>query len=410
MTTSTPPSIHSTSHLVLHTLAARPEDNEWIIGRMESGTFVAVSEAAHDAIQLLANGMTPARAQAALRDVYGQDLDLLGFAQMLAELGLVAAVDGTAVYNPLPRPTFAWITPRRARWSLSPLIPLILALLLVGAAAAVAHTPALWPTYRDLFWSHYSSLNIAAMFGIGWSILLVHELGHLLVARATGVPARMSLGTRLHFLVAQTDISGIELASRRHRLTAYLAGVAVNLAVAAVSLLAAAATPVGTPTTHLLSAITVMALIPIPFQFMVFMRTDIYFVLQDLTGCRDLYGDGRAYVRYRVRRLLAALWPGATTVPDPSSSLSAREQRAVRWYAFVQVTGTALCLAVLAAVTLPTDMTLLTHAAHRAMGGDTLVDILDGVVVLISVAGVHVLWACTKWRTYRATRTARSQP
>ncbi|MEV4621416.1 hypothetical protein AB0J74_22245 [Asanoa sp. NPDC049573] len=33
-------------------------------------------------------------------------------------------------------------------------------------------------------------------------------------------------------------------------------------------------------------------------QFLLFMRTDLYFVLQDLTGSRNLYGDGGAYVRW----------------------------------------------------------------------------------------------------------------
>jgi hypothetical protein len=45
----------------------------------------------------------------------------------------------------------------------------------------------------------------------------VHELAHLAAARSLGVPARIGLSTRLFYLVAQTDVSGIWAAPRRAR-------------------------------------------------------------------------------------------------------------------------------------------------------------------------------------------------
>lgn len=97
---------------------------------------------------------------------------------------------------------------------------------------------------------------------------------------------------------------------------------------------------------------------------MVFMRTDLYFVLQDVTRCRDLYGDGVAYTKYAARRAL-----GRTTAPDPSLELPAHERRAVRAYSVVLVVGTTLCLAFLATVTLPADITLFARAvAHLGPG------------------------------------------
>ncbi|MER7272495.1 hypothetical protein ABT344_29915 [Micromonospora carbonacea] len=80
-------------------------------------------------------------------------------------------------------------------------------------------------------------------------------------------------------------------------------------------------------------------------QFLVFMRTDVYFVLQDVAGARNLYADGAAYARWWLRR--AARRPGR----DPSLALPARERRAVRWYALLLVVGTAACLTAAAAVT-----------------------------------------------------------
>ncbi|MFE2041273.1 hypothetical protein ACFXAZ_10145 [Streptomyces sp. NPDC059477] len=384
------------SRVRLHELAARPDGTEWIVGRPATGTFVAVPEAGKRALDLLGEGLSTGEAARRLEEETGHDLDVADFVDALVELGFVAEVDGRAVPLPdPPKPTLPRIRPAHVRWTLSPLLPVLIVLLIVTALIARPEGVAL--SYRTLLWSEHGSLVLAFGAASGWALLLLHELAHLVTARATGVPARMRLGTRLQFLVMQTDISGIELAPGRHRMTAYLAGIGVNLAAASAAALAAGAAE-GTAR-RMLAALTVLALLPLPFQLMVFMRTDLYFVLQDLTRCRDLYGDGRAYARYAARRLLAR--PGA----DPSRTLPAHERRAVRLYSVVLVLGTALCLAFLAAVTLPADIALLTRAARTLTARDrSLGARLDAAAVLITLGGIHVLWARTWWRRRRERR------
>ncbi len=199
----------------------------------------------------------------------------------------------------------------------------------------------------------------------------------------------------------QTDISGIELAPRRHRLTAYLAGIALNLSVASTIVLLLTATAPDTTVHRLLAAALLLALMPLPFQLMVFTRTDLYFVLQDLTGCRNLYSDGRAYARYAARRITRALPSDGTGDGDPSRRLPAHERRAVRVYSVVLVIGTVLCLAFMAAVTLPADLTLLAHAVRGLGPGHGLAVRADSVAVLVTLGGVNVLWVVTWWRNRR---------
>jgi hypothetical protein len=332
----------------------------------------------------------------------GEEFDVEDFVLALLALGFVAEVDGRAVASrPPTRPSLPRLRPRHVRWTLSPVLPVLLAVLVAAAAADLVLRPGLSLGYRSLLWHPSGTLVLGLCAGAGWALLLLHECAHLAVARATGVPARIRLGTRLQFLVMQTDISGIELAPRRHRMTAYLAGIAVNLAVASAALLGAAAT-VGTAQRALL-ALALVALLPLPFQLMVFMRTDVYFVLQDLLGCRDLYGDGSAYARFAARRLLRYVVPRAGCPVDPSQRLPARERRAVRAYAPVLVLGTALCLAFVLTVTLPADLTLLGRAADGGWGaGRTAMERADAAVVLVLLGGVHVLWGVTWWRGRRA--------
>ncbi|CAL9558493.1 MULTISPECIES: hypothetical protein [unclassified Streptomyces] len=405
-----PPRIGPTTRVVLHDLAVRPDRDEWIVGRMATRTFVALPAAGARAVELLRAGRSVARTEETLRAETGEEFDIADFVGDLAALGFVARIGDRPVPDAEPpRASLPWLRPRHVRLALHPVLPLLVGALLAAALAVLVRRPDLLPGYRDLLWSRHGSVVLLSGAAAGWALLLAHELAHLVTARAAGVPGKMRLGTRLQFLVMQTDISGIELAPRRHRLTAYLAGIALNLSVASSLVLVLAATETGTTAHRLLAAALLLALLPLPFQCMVFTRTDLYFVLQDLTGCRDLYGDGLAYARYRFRRAVRPVRRGPRTEAareDPSTRLPAHERRAVRIYSVVLVVGTAACLTFMAAVTLPVDLALLVRAVRGLGPEHGLAGNADAVTVLVVLGGVNVLWLVTWWRNRRSRRSA----
>ena len=53
-------------------------------------------------------------------------------------------------------------------------------------------------------------------------------------------------------------------------------------------------------------------------ELLVFMRTDVYFLVQDLAGCANLYADGSARVRYLARRIWHAAKRTSSAPRDPS--------------------------------------------------------------------------------------------
>ncbi|WP_309317134.1 hypothetical protein [Streptomyces salinarius] len=409
-TADDPPRIGPTTRVVLHDLAVRPDRDEWIVGRMATRTFVALPAAGARAVELLREGRSVTRTEETLRAETGEEFDIADFVGDLTALGFVARIGDRPVPDvEPPRASLPWLRPRHVRLALHPVLPLLVGALLAAALVVLVRRPDLVPGYRDLLWSRHGSVVLLSGAAAGWALLLAHELAHLVTARAAGVPGKMRLGTRLQFLVMQTDISGIELAPRRHRLTAYLAGIALNLSVASSLVLVLAATETGTTAHRLLAAALLLALLPLPFQCMVFTRTDLYFVLQDLTGCRDLYGDGLAYARYRFRRAVRPVRRGPRTEAardDPSSRLPAHERRAVRIYSVVLVVGTAACLTFMAAVTLPVDLALLARAVRGLGPEHGLAGNADAVTVLVVLGGVNVLWLVTWWRNRRSRRSA----
>lgn len=392
--------VSGSTRVRLHPLHMRAEGESWIVGRVETGDFIAVPPVGHRAIVLLSHG-TVNEVRARLRDEAGSDIDVAAFVSSLVDIGFVAEVDGHQVPQPpAPESMFPWLRPHHVRWLLHPTVPLAAAAIVVAAMVAIGLDSSLAPNYRDLLWSSSGGVVILGNFTIVWALIFLHELAHLFTARAAGAPGRMSLGTRLQFLVAQTDVSGVWAAPRRSRLTVYLAGIALNLVVSATAVLVLAALNINGLPRDLVAAIGLLSLTLVPVQFLVFMRTDLYFVIQDLAGCANLFADGSMYATYLARRLLHRLFAAGAPSDDPSRRLTARERFAVRVYTVVLIVGTAACLAVAALVTLPTGFTLLAAAAHTIVAGGSAAELFDAAAVVGASALFLVLWARAWWRRH----------
>jgi putative peptide zinc metalloprotease protein len=392
--------VDGSTRVRLQPLRIRAERESWIVGRVETGEFISVPAVGHRAITLLSDGDTVSQVRDRLRGEYGGDIDVAGFVTSLVGLGFVAELDGRPLTTAsTPPSTFPWLRPRHTRWVLHPAIALAVVAILLAAVAAVVADPALLPSYRDLLWSDSGGVVILGNAAMGWALLFLHEFAHLITARAAGVPGRMSLGTRLQFLVAQTNVSGIWAAPRRARLTVYFAGIALNLLVAALSILVLAIVAPTGAGGELVAATGLISLTFIPFQFLVFMRTDLYFVLQDLSGCANLYADGSGYARYLARRWWHRLRRTGGAPVDPSRRLPAGERRAVRAYTLLLVIGTVTCMVAAVTVTLPVTLTLLTEAA-RATAGATTADLFDSVAVFATSGLLFGLWVRAWWRRH----------
>ncbi|MEU8172541.1 hypothetical protein AB0C14_06680 [Microbispora hainanensis] len=387
------------TRVILHDLGVRRDREEWIVGRVETGDVIAVPAPGMRVIRLFQEGATVPEVERRLGAETGIRMNVGGFVDGLVRAGLVAAVDGRPVPAPAPPPpTFPRLLPRHVRWTLNPVLHAALAAVILAGAAVALLRPSVMPGWRDLLWSDRGTLVLLTQTAAGWLLILLHELAHLCTARAAGVPGRIRFGTRLQFLTAQTEVSGIWLADRRVRLTVYLSGMALDAAVCAVCLLltvAAGPRPA-------LSVVALTALVMLSAQFLVFMRTDLYFVLQDVTGCRNLYGDSVAYAAHVCRRALLR------RSADPLARLPRAEGRWVRAYTALLVAGTALCLWLAAAVTIPAALGLLTGAVRALLDPPGWVAAADGVVTVLVVTGFHVLWATTWWRRHgpKARRAA----
>lgn len=359
------------SRLVLHELVVRQEGDDHIVGRMASGVFVSLPPVGVQAIELIQQGLPLSEVRTRLPAV-----DVDAFAADLLDCGFVAEADGHLIDGEPPPPHLPRLQARHVRWLFTwPAAVVWLATVATAVVTLIRH-PELLPNHVDFFWLPGTSLPLIAGTAVACVTITAHELAHLAAARAINVPARVSISTRLHHIVAQTDVSGAWAAPRRQRYVVYLAGIAMDLLIAAVAVLLMATT---TTLDAFLAVVVLTVTLSVAWQFEVYLRTDLYFVLQDLLRCGNLHEDARRYLRGK----------GA-------------DNRRVRWYAWFMATGTVVALAAFVTYTVPILVRLWTQAATAVLQGPPLAK-LDGAATLLHQALLVAVFI-TGFRRGRARR------
>lgn len=376
-----------------HHLHYRRDGAEWIAGCRETGHIVAVPDIGMTAIRLLAEGRSIAETRDCLFSRTGRDIDVRAFAEGLASAGLVASIGDRRFPRADGAVTFPGIRQCHVRWAMStPVHATVLILVLAGLAVA-AMRPAALPSWSALVWNEYGAFVIITQSLVAWSLIFLHESAHLFTARAAGVPGRIRLSTRLQFLVAQTEVTGIWLGTRRERLTVYLSGLALDGALASACLIALAA-GLRNP---LLPVVFLTLLYTIAGQCLIFMRTDLYFVLQDLSGCRDLYGGATAWLRHAAARLLRR--PHI----DPSGAFTRRERSILRLYAGVVLLGTTACAVIALHVLCDATWWMVSRSVTVLVSSSSPLAVADAAATLAVLAGLQLLWGRMWWRRHRST-------
>ncbi|SNX63820.1 hypothetical protein SAMN06272735_5632 [Streptomyces sp. TLI_55] len=388
VTAAAPPEPDPT--VVLYPLEMRQDRDEWIVGRQGNDQVIALPEIGVAALRLLAEGRTVGQTRGTLRQDTGRDLDVEAFAESLAAAGLVAAI-GTRRFETAPVPvSLPRLRQHHVRWVLSPVLHFaVLAVPVAGLVAVVLRGRGM-PSWDDLVWARLGTVNLLVQSLAAWCLIGLHELAHLVTARAAGVAGRVRLGTRLQFLVAQTEVSGIWLKGRRARLTVYLSGLAVDAAVWGGCLLALAAGA----DSPLLPVVAMTLVTSFANQCLVFMRTDLYFVAQDLTGCRNLYGDAGAWLRHLGARLLGR------ASRDPLAGRRPGERRMLKAYAAGAVAGSIACVFVGLRLLLDVTWPLLARSGHRLLTDTDPLLRLDALVTVLLLTGLQLLWARLWWRRH----------
>jgi len=371
-------------------LAYRCERDSWTVGSLETGEAVGLPEIAVTVLRALEQGETLGAAALQAARAHGEEPDVRGFAEQLSELGFVRLPGQGPFVPPQERGlALARLTPRQVSWAFRPASVAVCAGVILVVFGIVLAQRRLGLGYREFFASGYPGVSLCWSVAVVTVSALLHEFWHLAAARAAGIPARISLSTRLVFLAPQTAAPLIWLAPRSIRLRFYLAGMTSDLLLAAGCALVAAGCRSGTWPAALAGSATLMLLLGVLSQFAFCMRTDIYLVVQELLHCRNLFEDARDYIRYQTAGAVA-LARHAERPPDPTSDLPVQERAPVRIYSVLMALGTAALLALAAGWGIPITVVLIVRGVQEVLSAQPP-RVLDGLATLVAEGGTQAL-------------------
>lgn len=392
-----PTSNRQTSHpwIGFHPLAIREEDERFIVGRKETGDFIALPKVGGRTLELLLQGNSFQETQSILETEYGVKVDLKGFIDNMIRFGFVQTFDGQPIESKVPpRSNLGWLKPKRVRWLFQWPAMLFYSLLLLSAGLSLITHPQFLPNYRDFIWT--SSTTIVFVGNTAWMLinLVMHELAHMIAARSLGIRTRISLGTRLHYLVSHVDVTGLWALPRNKRYRVYMAGIMWDLTPISIAILLLTFAPLSDLTRNILSAIILSNYLKIVWQFRFYLRTDIFFVFQDLMHCHNLHRDAFLYLQSFFARL-AGVFSRRKRDDSLLRLIHPEERRKVALYAWIMFFGTSLGLLVFISYGIPIVVKILSLAAHSIMQGIRTNQpqmIIDGALTWMITGTMQILF------------------
>ncbi|MBR7838939.1 hypothetical protein KDL01_37070 [Actinospica durhamensis] len=350
------------TYIRLHRLSFVDEGDEVLIGRLETESYAVFPADAAAVVRKLDEGASAREAAAWYAQEYGEAADIDDLIETLYALEFVREDDGTragsgpgsesesGTDSPGPAP-LRWTRLARALFSVPAWICYAL---LVGTGVTLAvRMPDLRPAVSHIF---FCPSLIAVVFTIVFAQfpgIALHESFHVLAGRRLGLPARLSIGRRLYFLVAQTTLTGLMSVPRGKRILPFCAGLLADaLYVNALMCVAALDQWLGGSLDlvgRVALALAYTTLLRMIWQFMVFMETDLYYVVATALYCPDLHRMTRGFIKARLRRALRRPGPGL----EDEASWSARERAIVRWYAPFVFLGGLVAVASMSIGTIP---------------------------------------------------------
>ncbi|WP_010272822.1 hypothetical protein [Paenibacillus senegalensis] len=397
--------LSSSSKLTLSSLKLHEKRKHYIVEDTVSGEFYEMPFLCIEAIRLLEKGLTLQEVESQLQQLYPEEeVDMLSFARQLIELELVTAINGSALRRtseargPSQAQEPSPFTGFLARLLFSPLA-------LAGYGAMMLATFALWiarpwlfPHYTDLFVSEWMVANSIMWLVLSLLIVLIHESGHFLAVRSRGVTSRLGIGHRLFLVVFETEMSGVWRLPAKQRYIPYLGGMCFDIvllfAATAARLLWGQALPW---VDHVGALVGLCVLINLGYQLLFFMKTDLYYVIENATGVYNLMESSKAW--------LSRYLPFA---PSKDEVIFHGEEPAVRRYALFYLSGLLVSFLLFIGYLLPQTVHAVYLSLPKLAAPWQSAVFWDGAVFMLELALMLGLLGYSWYRKWRESALFRS--
>lgn len=295
-------SIMIRSILSLIPLEIHKDKKHYIVEDISSREFYEMNEVCIDAIYLIQQGFRLGEIERQLKEKYpDEEVNILDFAEQLLELNLIREINGVKIEtnsNKKERLGFLWISPRIGKFFFNEVAYFIYALLLVLNVILLSSHPTLFPHFKDLFIFNFMVFNIPAWVGLTIILVLIHEFGHILALRANNLPTKLGIGHRLFLVVFETEMDSVWKLPSKNRNILYLAGICFDTVILSIALFSQLI--FNNESGVFLGVMKVIVLdtfIRMVYQCCVYMKTDLYYLIENITGCYNLMESAQQLIK-----------------------------------------------------------------------------------------------------------------
>ncbi|MCH7322675.1 PqqD family protein [Solibacillus sp. MA9] len=379
------------SKITLYPLSIQKDKKNYIVEEPISGDFFELPEISVDAIKRLDKGEGLAAIEKTLKDSYPEEeVDIIEFVDQLVELGLVQDVDGVRVNRDKEKQAksvsnaggFLWIPHWVGHLFFNGTMNKVYLLLLVSNVLILILNPELLPHYKDIFLFDSMVLNVINYLLISIVLILIHEFGHVLAIRSYDLPAKLSIGHRLIFIVFETDLTQAWKLDPKQRNILYLAGMSFEQIILFLSfgfmLLFPDANFVG-----ILSIIVLDIFIKSIYQCCFYMKTDVYYVVENVTGCYNLMESGKIYLSSFLKRHQKS--------GKNHKEMFQNEWNLIRIYSAFYIVGVFLTLLLTVLYFLPQLYYMFSTIYFNILGAGDRAALWDAIVFLVQTTFMLVL-------------------
>jgi putative peptide zinc metalloprotease protein len=368
--------VRNDSKIAFSNVSWRRDNGTYIVWKQGTTDFIELTESSFTAYRLLQEGKTPQEVAETLKNKYEETYDVTDFVREMTKLGFVSSIDGIPLSSSPPKKTaLGFLKKDHVSWIYSKPLLLFYMLLILSAATVLVFNPAYLPSYSDFFFVDNYLVVLLVSFALGLAVVFFHEVGHLIAGKAAGVDGYFSIGMRLYIPVAETNLTQLWLVPRNKRNLPFLAGMLNDLLLLSVLVLLlwlsdqSILLDLGAFAAYA-RLVILLLYYGLIWQFLLFIRTDLYYVISNLFGCRNLYSDSWTYVL----NLLLGLFKGKRI----EYLIPPNELRVVRVYAPFMLVATVLATLLFAFLGLPIFVLVFVEGAKMLFDG------LQGNVMLFA--------------------------
>ena len=274
---------------VLTKLSIQKDGSEYTIGSKRKGVFIRVPEAAAIITQMLDGILTIEEIQMQIKENRGLDLDVMDYIEALLSMELIYSINGDVKNEALKPEKYreSNFIDDVANWLFGKVMLVVYLVLALASMILIIIKPDMYPAAENVFVVDYVGVNALIFCVLSIILTFIHEFAHYLAAKKEQIDVKFNISMRLYWVVIEANMNGIWSIRKNSRYVVYLAGMAWDFTLLFISFLLQIIFS-GLLLERIGKVVVLIIVFRILWQFLVFMRTDLYYVLLNATHTSSL--------------------------------------------------------------------------------------------------------------------------